>query len=719
MRRLFLALALIPAAAFAQSAPPELTNYPVAPRAVPFSATVFGTHIDDPYRWMESDAAKPERDAWLSAASAHTVAELHALPGYAGLLADITAANRATDLSFDVQVAGQSTFYQTLSTDRDRPMLMVREGGHDRILIDPMHVADHPMAIGAVTPSPSGRYVYVQLSAGGGEVGTGRIYDVATGVPLPDVLQPTWGEDNIAWLDDRTVAYVRLRGTEGVDTSQDITDYVHRIGTPSAQDVPVLGALVTASVVANTRDESPYIETAPTSRWAMGVITTARADQRIALSSIASLAAGHPQWREVAGYSDQVQGAVLHGDTLYYLTTARLPDGEIRSLDAATGRLSTSRLVLGGSGLVLQHFVAGRDGLYVTAVRPDGGSSLLFVAYGSTRAVPVALPYAGAIIELTASADGSSAVASERGWLHNSGYFRLQGGHAAPFGIDNATDPDLTRAARVIEETAVSADGTHVPLTILAPAPGTFQGPRPTILEAYSSYGTVAAPFYGQVTLTWVRRGGIYASCHARGGGEQGRAWHEAGREANKPNGQADVIACAERLIQLHLATPATLGAWGTSAGGTIVPPAALRRPDLFRAVTASVSMLNPTRLAGSENGPMQFAEFGDPRTPAGFRALMAQDSTLLLQQARGGPDFLFTVGLNDHRVPPWETAKLLAAMHARWGNSHLALVRTDSDAGHGIGSGRDQTLALRADMFAFFLNRFGQSGFVPPAAQH
>jgi prolyl oligopeptidase len=172
------------------------------------------------------------------------------------------------------------------------------------------------------------------------------------------------------------------------------------------------------------------------------------------------------------------------------------------------------------------------------------------------------------------------------------------------------------------------------------------------------------------------------------------------------------VIACGERLVALGLTSPKTLGLWGTSAGGTLVGPAALARPDLFRAVAASVAMLNPTALARGENGTSQFAEFGDPRTPEGFRALLTQDSIVSLREAKGGPDFLFTVGLNDHRVPFWNSAKVAAAMRAKWGDNHLALLRVDEQAGHSAGSGRDQTLALRADMYAFFLNRFEELGF-------
>jgi prolyl oligopeptidase len=210
----------------------------------------------------------------------------------------------------------------------------------------------------------------------------------------------------------------------------------------------------------------------------------------------------------------------------------------------------------------------------------------------------------------------------------------------------------------------------------------------------------------------WNQRGGTYAYCHTRGGGELGEAWHRAGIKANKVNAQADLIACGERLVQLGYATPRTLGVYGVSAGGLLVPPAALRRPDLFAAAVTRVGVVNPVRLAAASNGPNQYGEMGNPDTKAGFEALAVQDSTLLLGKARGGPDFLFTIGLNDKRVEPWMSAKLVAMMRARWGNRHLALIRSDGKAGHGPGTTRDQDLEERADIYAFFLNRFGSPGF-------
>ncbi|WP_254602727.1 prolyl oligopeptidase family serine peptidase [Sphingomonas bacterium] len=140
---------------------------------------------------------------------------------------------------------------------------------------------------------------------------------------------------------------------------------------------------------------------------------------------------------------------------------------------------------------------------------------------------------------------------------------------------------------------------------------------------------------------------------------------------------------------------------------------AVLKRPDLFAAAVIDSGIVNPTRLAAGINGANQFAEMGDPATADGFAALAAQDSTLLLPQVAGGPDFLFTVGFNDARVSPWMSAKLVAAMRAHWGATHLALVRADGQAGHVAGTTREQEIEQRADTFAFLLNRFGQMGFV------
>ena len=224
-----------------------------------------------------------------------------------------------------------------------------------------------------------------------------------------------------------------------------------------------------------------------------------------------------------------------------------------------------------------------------------------------------------------------------------------------------------------------------------------------------------AEPWYNAPLLAWVSRGNTLAMCGTRGGNERGRAWHEAGREANKPNAHADFLACGQRLLELGLTTPAQLAATGTSAGGLLGPVVGLQRPDLFRAVVARVAVVNPTRLEAMANGPNQYAEMGDPRTEAGFQALMKQDAYQMLQaraSAAGAaqplPQLFVTIGLNDQRVAPWMGAKFAAAALAQSAGRSLVLVRADDAQGHGVGSALGKQVDEFADTFSFLEHVLG-----------
>ena len=210
-------------------------------------------------------------------------------------------------------------------------------------------------------------------------------------------------------------------------------------------------------------------------------------------------------------------------------------------------------------------------------------------------------------------------------------------------GLASGTWPGAA-AFSTLREDAVSADGTHVPMVVLLPRGGKPAHPVPTFLEGYAGYGVMTlSPWYSPNFLAWLDHGGAFAFCGTRGGGERGRAWHEGGRSANKPAAQADFIACAERLEAIGYREPAHARRDGTSAGGTLVPGAVLRRPELFSALLSRVAMVNVTRLEVAENGANQYAEFGDPRTEDGFKALVAQDAYLMLptgaQRARHAAD--------------------------------------------------------------------------------
>jgi prolyl oligopeptidase len=686
--------------------------YPPAPKPEPLTETVHGITVSDPYRWMESPARHDEMVAWVKASSAQTTAALARLPGRAPLLKALEDASRSTTSHSSVKSAGGRIFFLELAPDRDIPVLKVRENGQDRLLLDPMAnvPAGTHRTINNYSPSPNGNLIAVHMAEGGGEVGSIRIYDVATGKALEDTLTPIWGEFAAIWIDNKTFTYTRMTNPTGnEDSMQNMSVFLHRLGTPVSTDVAVLGSKVGAGFPMQPV-EFPSIFTPSTSRYAVAIASNARVDARIGFTSLAALTSGKPQWKPLADYDDKINDFDLVGDTLYYLTTARDPNGEVRSVDLRQGSLSASRPVPTPKDVVLKGVTITIQGLYINAMNPDASSRLLFLPNYTGHTVEVPLPVVGALGDFSVPSDQTSMTLEVNGIQQNATHYRLDGPKLVALGISDATLP-AAASMTVVQETATSADGTSVPLTIVAPK-GPVK-PLPALLNTYAGYGISDEPYYSTGTVVWVMRGGVMADCHARGGGEKGRAWHEAGRSANKVNSMADVIACGERLVQLGYTTPKLLGLWSGSAGGLLVTPVGLKRPDLFAAVVTSVGVVNPTRFAVANNGPNQFAENGDPNTDEGFRALAAQDSTLLLANAQGGTSQLFTIGLNDHRVDPWMSAKLVAMMRAKWGDQHLVLIRADSDAGHGWGSGRDQRLAEQADIYAFLLNRFDQPGFL------
>lgn len=707
----FGAVALLAAtAAAAQQPAAPLTNADVRPATALVHETVFGHVIDDPYRWMEDPARLTDVQAFIRTASAHTVPQLAALPGRAALRDRIAAGMNAGVRYGDVRQGGSALFYRRTDPGAQLAKLIVRGAdGRERILYDPEATNPRGGAIGTYSVSPDGSTVAIQTSGGGGEVGPIRFYDIATGREYPDRLEPVWGEFDAQWLDNQTVAYTRITATGGADQMQNMRVFLHRLGERDDRSA-LLGAGVDGSP-AFAPQEFPLVGAVETSDWVRGGGVGARADSRLFVARRADLLRGRPVWRVIGGYEDRLNGAAFSGDTLYIFTTKDAPNGEVRALDLARNQnLADGRIVMPASNLVIGEISAGEDGLYILG-QTDGISRLFFLGNGAARAVEIRLPLQGNAVLVQPAGPGGGVTFGMQDWFTAARWFRVRGQAVTPLGLDSASYA-WPRGASQIRETAISADGTRVPMDILM-APGRRLGPLPVLLEGYGSYGiNTAEPYYAQNVFGLLASGGAAAFCGTRGGGERGRAWHEGGRSANKPNAHADLIACAERLVAMGLTTPSRLTVMGTSAGGLLAPPAALRRPDLFGALISNVGIVNPTRLAQAENGANQFGEMGDPNTEAGFTALLAQDSYQMLATARDMPDTLLIVGLNDHRVAPWFSAKWAARALDRFGSRRLVLIRTDPEAGHGIGTARDRQIEQLADMYAFVLNRAGAPGF-------
>lgn len=689
---------------------PSLSNSHSRPERRPFSETVFGHHVDDPYRWMERPEHADEVREFLSRASEHALAQLRALPGWPRLRERMAAAMRAGVRYRDVWEVGGRLFYRRLDPDAEFEKLVVREpDGSERVLYDPDAAGDRGAAINSYSVSPDAATVAFHTATHGSEMGAIRFIDVASGRTLDDRLEPVYGELLAAWLDERTLAYGLATHVDG-DPLKGIQVMLHRLGGEQgpcllgmdAEDGPVVGP-----------HEIPGVEPGPVADWVVAFAAGAHADSRYFVARRKDVLAGAPGWREVAAYEDRAAACAVRGDTAYLITTIARPNGEVVAVDLAAGAGFERRTpVFSREDLVLTGLAAGDDGLYVLG-HTDGVGRLFLLADGG-EPVEVALPLQGTVHGLRpAGAGGVTFTLMD--WFTAPRVLRARAGTVSPTGIESHSFEGVA-GARQERRLVTSADGTQVPLVLLLP-PDHGPGPAPTLLEGYGSYGIMMTdPYYLSMYFGFLLSGGVIALCGTRGGGERGRGWHDAGRAANKPNAHADLIAAAEELVRSGVTRPDMLTVAGASAGALLAPPVAMKRPDLFAGLVARVPALNPTRLEAVHNGAAQYAEMGDPTTPEGFEALLLQDSYLMLDTAPDLPDTMLVVGLNDVRVPSWMAAKFAARALERFGDRRLVLVRADQEGGHGVGHGVDQWVDDMTDMFAFVLNRAGAEGFTAVA---
>ena len=164
---------------------------------------------------------------------------------------------------------------------------------------------------------------------------------------------------------------------------------------------------------------------------------------------------------------------------------------------------------------------------------------------------------------------------------------------------------------------ATASDGTQVPMSVVYRKDKLrSDGPNPTMLYGYGSYGITVDPQFSSVRLSLLDRGFVYAIAHIRGSQYLGRPWYENGKMFDKMNSFTDFIGCAETLINLGYASPETLMASGGSAGGLLMGTVVNLRPDLFRGVLSAVPFVDVVTTMLDETIPLttgEYDEWGNP----------------------------------------------------------------------------------------------------------
>jgi prolyl oligopeptidase len=226
-------------------------------------------------------------------------------------------------------------------------------------------------------------------------------------------------------------------------------------------------------------------------------------------------------------------------------------------------------------------------------------------------------------------------------------------------------------------------------------------------------------PAFSASNLVWVERGGVYAVACLRGGGEYGRAWHEAGTKGSKQNVFDDFVAAAEWLIAKGWTSPSKLGIRGGSNGGLLVGACITQRPELFGAALPAVGVLDMLRFHKFTIGWGWSSDYGNADDAEAFRWLHAYSPLHRIVPGTCYPPTMITTGDHDDRVVPAHSFKFAAALQAAQGCSNPVLIRIETRGGHGAGKPTSMLIEEIADQWAFLERALGLAPKpkAPPAA--
>ena len=694
----------------------QMSPPPLAPQR-PVTNTYFGTAVVDPFRWME-EISSPEMQQWLKAQSEYARATLTGLPVRPPLLKEL----RQLDSTLDgfpgaLNQAGARYFYLRTPPPTDVYQLFMRDGlnGPENLLLDPQTLGssgtDHPRLY-FYHPAPDGKHVVCPVSRGGSEDLVLRTLEVDS---RQLVDQPIEQASFTGWLpDSRGFFYSRLRPpTAGLPAGATGEPEVclHRLGTNIENDRRIFGFDMVTNFPPG-KSFSPSLHAAPGSSYLVAEVRHGVGPYcELYLAPLAACAEARIPWRPVCHFADEIMELAMDGDDLLLHSRKHAPGGQWLQVPCADPDIARAMVLLPEPRGISGSLSVASDALYTT-MRENQVNHLLQIPRdrpGESREIP--LPVVGSISRIISDPRRSGIILALVSWSEPSAYYAYDPVADTFRKIQMPGDQAAKAEPLDVRQVSVaSADGTQVPLTILCRPGLPRDARRPTLLFGYGAYGAAQGPGFELSRVPWFERGGVYAIAHVRGGGELGPAWQLAGQGSRKLNGVADFIACAEYLIAAGYTSPRKLAARSLSAGGVLVGRALTERPDLFQAVVIEAGALDALRFDATPNGPPNIPEWGSVQTPAGFAALQAMSPYEHIQPGTPYPAVLLTTGINDHRVEPWQPAKLAARLAAATSSGRPILLSVNYDDGH-FQTSLSSFYEHEADIWSFLLWQLGETG--------
>jgi prolyl oligopeptidase len=657
----------------------------------------FGQTISDPYRWLENDVrTDKEVAAWVESQNKVTNAYVQQLPGRAVFKERLKQLFNYERFTIPIKKGGRYFYFRNSGLENQR-ILYVRDSvdGPGRVLIDPNRWAeDGATALAEWSASHDGACVAYAVQDGGTDNRTIKVLNVNTGKVLSDALK--WARfTSMAWAKDGAgFFYTRFpepkQGAAAQANLENHAVYFHALGTPQAQDRLVYATLDQPTML-------HFVDITEDGRY---LVITSSNGSTIA-NALAVVDLNNAHWTARTLFDDsnnswRILGNV--GTNMFIETTQDAPRAKVVTMDIAAAQPLVTDVVLEQDAVMSGASLVGARLLlsYMVDVKTEVRR---YTLEGCADGV-VTLPGIGTAIGFLGDQVDKETFFGFTSFNFPGTIFQYDvAANTSRLWSEAKVASDLARIA-VERRFCTSKDGTRIPLFIVRRKDVT--GPAPTLLTAYGGFGLIDLPGFAPDKLAWVEQGGVFAVAHVRGGGEYGRAWHEAGRRHQKQNVFDDFIAAGDYLKEQGITSSGGLAIQGASNGGLLMGAVVNQRPDLFAAALAQVGVMDMLRFDQFTAGKLWVDEFGDPAREADFKNLCKYSPYHNIEPGKAYPAILATTADTDDRVVPGHTFKYVAALQKASIGPKPHLVRIETRAGHGAGKPIDKIIEETADLWAF-----------------
>ncbi|WP_339623734.1 prolyl oligopeptidase family serine peptidase [uncultured Winogradskyella sp.] len=678
-------------------------NYPET-KTVDTTNVFFGETVADPFRWLENDKSE-ETKAWVKAQNKTTFAYLDHIPYRNELKERLTKLWNYEKISAPYK-EGNYTYFSKNDGLQNQSVIYRHKTGTDaktaEVFLNPNTFSeDGTVSLGGMSFSKNGKILAYSISEGGSDWRKILIMNTETNEIIEDTLVDV-KFSSTSWYKNEGFyysSYDKPKGSELSAKTDQHKVYYHKLGTKQSEDKLIFGG--------TPQEKHRYIYGTVTEDNRYLVITP-----RVSTSGnklyIKDLSVPNAPLVEILGNTDSDSNIIENvGSKLFIMTNLNAPNQKIVTVDAANPNPKYWVDFIPETKNVLSPAKGG--GYFFASYMVDAVSKVLQYDYNGKLIREIKLPGIGSVAGFGAKKEETELYYAFTNYVTPSSIYK--------YNIEKGVSelyrkPEIDFNSSNFESKQVfytSKDGTKVPLIITHKKGLELDGKNPTILYGYGGFNVSLTPSFSIANAVWMEQGGVYAVANLRGGGEYGKAWHNAGTKMQKQNVFDDFIAAAEFLISKNYTTSNYLAIRGGSNGGLLVGATLTQRPDLMKVALPAVGVLDMLRYHTFTAGAGWAYDYGTAEESKDmFNYLKGYSPVHNVQKGVKYPATLVTTGDHDDRVVPAHSFKFAAELQRKQTGNNPTLIRIETDAGHGAGTPVSKTIAQYADIFGFTLYTMG-----------